>query len=120
MSVLSRLNDILRAQLGSLRPLPREQDEQQRKVQRAKQEETSVEPPAPTNDPQLVSLYANLELPYGAPVADIRTARKRLIKRYHPDRYGSDPHKQAVATELIKGINHAHDTLITHLEKEQI
>lgn len=126
MSVLSRLSDILKAQLGSVRPPPRgqqaERQRRERKAPRTPPEDEAFDLPTSNTalDPQLASLYANLELPYGAPLEDVRAARKHLMKRYHPDRYGSNPQRQAVATELIKGINHAHDKLVRHLEKEQI
>lgn len=77
------------------------------------------EPPPTLNprvDPTLARLYANLELPYGANREAVRAARRRLLARYHPDRFASDPAKARLATELVQGINHAHDELIKHLE----
>lgn len=81
----------------------------------------SPEPPPASNpgvDPTLARLYANLELPYGADREAVRAARRRLLARYHPDRFAGDPDKARLATELVQGINHAHDELLKHLDKE--
>ncbi len=67
-------------------------------------------------DPDLATYYANLEIPYGSHLEDIETAWKRLARRYHPDRHASDPERQAVATELLQGINHAYTEIRRHLE----
>ncbi len=81
----------------------------------------SPEPPpasTPGVDPTLARLYANLELPYGADREAVRAARRRLLARYHPDRFAGDPGKARLATELVQGINHAHDELLKYLDKE--
>ena len=62
--------------------------------------------------------YANLELPYGAPVEAIRAARRRLLKAYHPDRFARDPDKTEVAAQLVKTLNQAHDELLHWLQRE--
>lgn len=66
--------------------------------------------------PELARYYAALELPYGAGAEEVRAARKRLIKLYHPDRHARDPEREATATEVLKAINHAHNELLKHLE----
>lgn len=74
-------------------------------------------PPPPQQDPVLAGLYANLELPYGADREAVRAARRRLLARYHPDRFATDPEKAAVAHDLVRQINHAHDELLRHLDR---
>lgn len=75
--------------------------------------------PAPAAvDPELAGYYANLEVPYGADLQAVRRARKRLMRKYHPDLHGSDPERQRVATELVKGLNRAYERLRSHLERE--
>ena len=51
-------------------------------------------------DPRLAGLYANLEVPYGSDLNLVRQSWRRLVKKYHPDRHGSDPERRRVATEL--------------------
>lgn len=75
------------------------------------------QPSRPGQDPVLAGLYANLELPYGADKEAVRAARRRLLARYHPDRFATDPDKAGVAHDLVRQINHAHDELLKHLER---
>lgn len=48
-------------------------------------------PPARVEDPVLAGYYANLELPYGATLEEVKVAWKRLMKQYHPDRHAHRP-----------------------------
>ncbi len=66
-------------------------------------------------DPTLVAHYRALELPYGAPLEDVRAAYKRLMKLYHPDRF-QDAAKRETATEVVKRLNAAYGALVRHLE----
>ena len=81
-------------------------------------ERSSEPPPRPGTDPMLAGYYANLELPYGADREAVRSARRRLLSRYHPDRFMNEPDKARLANDLVQRLNHAHDELIKHLEKE--
>lgn len=74
-------------------------------------------PPRSDRDPVLAGYYANLELPYGADREAVRSARRRLLARYHPDRFATDPDKARLAEGLVKRINHAHDELLKSLAK---
>lgn len=67
-------------------------------------------------DPVLAGYYANLELSYGADREAVRGARRRLLARYHPDRFATDPDKARLADGLVKQINHAHDELLKALD----
>lgn len=49
--------------------------------------------------------YANLQLDPGAPFEEVRRAHRRFLRRYHPDRYGRDPEKQALATQITQRLN---------------
>ncbi len=73
--------------------------------------------PRSDRDPVLAGFYANLELPYGADREAVRGARRRLLARYHPDRFATDPNKARLADGLVKQINHAHDELLKSLDK---
>jgi DnaJ-domain-containing protein 1 len=73
----------------------------------------------PAQDPTLASYYANLELSYGADIDAVRAARRRLLKRYHPDLHSGDPEKRRTATQLAQGLNRAHDELVGRLDRKQ-
>ena len=68
-------------------------------------------PPAPAEDPVLAGYYANLELPYGATLEEVKAAWKRLMKQYHPDRHAQDPAKREVANALCAQLTHAYKEL---------
>ena len=75
--------------------------------------------PISSQDPELTRYYANLELSYGADIDAIREARRRLLKRYHPDLHSADPEKKQIATQLAQGLNRAHDELVRRLDRKQ-
>jgi hypothetical protein len=68
-----------------------------------------------TKDSRLVSYYRMLELPYGAPLYNVKASYKRLMKKYHPDKFQSDEQRET-ATELVKKLNEAYAELTKHLE----
>jgi DnaJ-class molecular chaperone len=51
--------------------------------------------------------YATLEVPFAAPLTDVRKSYKRLLHKYHPDRFSGDAEKQALATEVTQRLNEA-------------
>ena len=70
-------------------------------------------------DARLASYYRMLELPYGAPTYNVKASYKRLMKKYHPDKFQSDEQRQT-ATELVKKLNEAYTELTKHLEAQQV
>ena len=68
-------------------------------------------PPVPPQDAVLAGYYANLDLPYGANLAAVKAAWKRLMKKYHPDRHAQDPAKRQVANELCAELTRAYREL---------
>ncbi len=70
-------------------------------------------------DPTLARYYANLELPYGADIEAVREARRRLLKRYHPDLHSADPTRKRTATAVAQGLNRAHDELLSRLDRKE-
>jgi len=70
-------------------------------------------------DPTLARYYANLELPYGADGEAVREARRRLLKRYHPDLHSADPARKRTATAVTQGLNRAHDELLSRLDRKE-
>ncbi len=51
--------------------------------------------------------YATLEVAFAVPLAEVRKSYKRLLHKYHPDRFSGDADKQAVATEVTQRLNDA-------------
>jgi DnaJ-domain-containing protein 1 len=68
-------------------------------------------------DEELRQDYANLEVPFGASLEDVKTAYKRLVLRYHPDKHASDPERLRIATEITKKINESFERLRTRAER---
>jgi hypothetical protein len=60
-------------------------------------------PPRP--DESLRQHYANLEVPFGADIDAVRASYKRLMLKYHPDKFAGDAEKQKIALEIAKKIN---------------
>ena len=60
--------------------------------------------------------YANLEVAFGAPLAEVTRAYKRLLKRYHPDKFAADPEKQQMATEITLKINSSYQNIRNTLQ----
>ena len=57
---------------------------------------------------ELIDAYRLLDLPFGAPLADVSERWKTYLKRCHPDRFHNDPKRLADATELTQQLNAAH------------
>ncbi len=53
--------------------------------------------------------HANLELAKGASMQEIRSAYKRLIKKYHPDLHAGDEEKREHALLITQKLNEAID-----------
>jgi DnaJ-domain-containing protein 1 len=60
--------------------------------------------------------YANLEVAFGAPLAEVTRAYKTLLKRYHPDKFAADPEKQQLATEITLRINLSYQNIRNNLQ----
>jgi DnaJ-domain-containing protein 1 len=72
-----------------------------------------------SKDAGLAGYYRMLELPYGAPMYNVKASYKRLMKKYHPDKFQNDEQRQT-ATELVKKLNEAYAELTKHLEAQQV
>lgn len=68
-------------------------------------------PPAPPGDENLRRDYANLEVPFGADIEEVKRSYKTLILRYHPDKHAGDPEKQRIALEISKKINESFERI---------
>ncbi len=58
-------------------------------------------------DESLRQDYATLEVAFGAPLPEVRKAYKRLLHKYHPDRFTQEAKKQKLATEVTQRLNEA-------------
>jgi curved DNA-binding protein CbpA len=64
---------------------------------------------------ELARAYAILGLRPGAPLGAIRSRYRALAKRWHPDRYATDPQGQAEAAIEMRAITGAYSHLTAHL-----
>jgi DnaJ-domain-containing protein 1 len=62
--------------------------------------------------PSLARDYANLELTPAATTGDIRKQYKKLLVKYHPDKFADDGEKQKLATELTARLNESYDRIM--------
>ena len=60
--------------------------------------------------------YKALDLPYGAPFAEVKSAYRKLMRKYHPDLHNDSPKKQKAANELSVRVTQAYNALEKHLE----
>lgn len=76
-------------------------------------------PPRPgTTDAQVLEWYRVLDLQIGADMAQIKTAYRQLMRRYHPDMHAGNPQKQKAATELSMRVTTAYNGLVAHFDKK--
>jgi DnaJ-domain-containing protein 1 len=79
----------------------------------------SARPPRPGSaDAQLLEWYRTLDLQVGADMAQIKSAYRQLMRKYHPDMHAGSPQKQKAATELSMRVTTAYNNLVSHLEKK--
>ncbi len=64
--------------------------------------------------------YARLELPYGAPMEDVKQSYRRLMRLYHPDRHSSDADAEAMATAISQDITVAYEGLSQWLQRGRL
>lgn len=67
---------------------------------------------------QLRQYYANLELPPGADWPEVKSAYRRLMRKYHPDRHRDNPEEQRISTELSQKLRVAYEALRTELKSK--
>ena len=65
---------------------------------------------------ELLQYYANLELSEGADWPQVKSAYRRLMRKYHPDRHRDNPQEQQVATELTQKLRVAYEALRKELK----
>lgn len=81
--------------------------------------EKSSPEPRSHESPDIQRFYANLELPIGATLEEVKAAYRRLMRRYHPDRHHNDPQKAEMAKQLSQQLRVAYEGLLKHLDPEK-
>ena len=66
------------------------------------QHQNHTPPPPNAHEKQY---YDALEVPMGASFEQIKASYRSLIKKYHPDRFATEPDKQKKAIELTQNLN---------------
>ena len=65
---------------------------------------------------EIAKHYETLGLPYGAPFPEVKSAFRKLMRKYHPDMHTATPDKQKAAAELSKQLTVAYNALEQHLD----
>ncbi len=60
--------------------------------------------------------YKTLGLTPSATAAEVKSAYRKLMRRYHPDRHTENPKKQKAATEKALRVSQAYEALEKHLK----
>jgi DnaJ-domain-containing protein 1 len=74
---------------------------------------------SPQKRRELRQLYANLELPFGASLEDVKQAYRRLMRQYHPDKFPADPARRQLATQLSQKLARAYNELTKVLREAE-
>ena len=85
-----------------------------------KEQATGTTEQTPRMNPVLATHYAALEIPYGSDLPTVTAAWKRLLKKYHPDRYDNDPERVRIANQITLGLNEAYRTIQQALKENRI
>jgi len=65
----------------------------------------------------LAPYYAHLEIPPGSSREVVKSAWKRMLKKYHPDLHDADPGKRKIAGELTRRLTESYRILDAKLSK---
>ncbi|MFW5643467.1 MAG: J domain-containing protein [Alkalispirochaeta sp.] len=70
-----------------------------------------AEGPRESLSPEMKQAFYDLELPPGADSASVKRAYRRLLLKYHPDRFHGDRDRAATAEEVTRRISLAYKRL---------
>ncbi len=77
---------------------------------------SSARTPKPgSTQAQVADWYRVLDLPVGADMPAVKSAYRKMMRKYHPDLHTSDARKQKAATELSTRVTTAYNQLRIHL-----
>jgi DnaJ-class molecular chaperone len=122
MSLTRRLGRLFRAHWGALR---REETEGRFSPDDFAREahdtpdRTEETPSEETVPPEVAAAYRALEVPVGSSRAEVKTSYRRLMKKYHQDRFENDPDRRATAGEVSKRLNRAYERVTDYLDEQK-
>ena len=109
MSIFRRLRGIVFAEIGSrLNPTEKSSSSSCSNTADSFSEEERLNSKFPHYTNQEEQYYANLEIAPGANFEEIKNSYKRLLKRYHPDKYNNDVRSEH-AEQITKKLNEAYN-----------
>ncbi|OHD13424.1 MAG: hypothetical protein A2Y41_01010 [Spirochaetes bacterium GWB1_36_13] len=65
---------------------------------------------------KIARCYAAMEIPFGSNLEEVKKAYRTLLKKYHPDFFGTDPDKQKTANLLCQRLTEIYKELEAHLK----
>lgn len=68
---------------------------------------------------KLAQDYRNIEAEIGSGPEEVKKAYKRVLMKYHPDRFAQDPAKQATATQITARLNESYSRIMEYLDRRQ-
>lgn len=117
MSLTRRLRRLLRAHLGSLRDDPLDSRAEPDVGNESPASDATASGDSDRDVPSNVAkAYRALEVPVGSDRETVKEGYRRMMNRYHQDRFQNDDEKRAVAGEVSKRLNLAYDRVIEYLD----
>lgn len=107
---MSELDDFLAGDRAATEAKARERQAEEA-AERAKAEAKARAASGPPK--AIAEAYRSLGLAYGAPMAEVKAAYKKLLLRHHPDRNNANPAELKRATEISAHINAAYQRIET-------
>lgn len=120
MSITRRLQRILRAHLGSLRGDPFDEPREPTFDEAGDvggRETAGGNDPAHGVPPDVAEAYRALEVPVGSDRETVKKGYRRVMKKYHQDRFQNDEEKREIAGTVSKRLNRAHDRILEYLDE---
>lgn len=116
MSLTRRLRRLLRAHLGSLRDDPLDSAEPDVGNEAPASDAAGSDDSGRNVPSDVAKAYRALEVPVGSDRETVKKGYRRMMNRYHQDRFQNDEEKRAVAGEVSKRLNLAYDRVIEYLD----
>lgn len=67
--------------------------------------------PKAASEKTLKDYYANLEVEYGADMDTVKASYRRLMRKYHPDRFAANDEMQQLSTSLTQELTVAYQAI---------